>query len=182
MNLANKLTISRIIMIPLFIVFSLVDNKICEWLALAVFAAASLTDFADGHIARKYNMVTDFGKFLDPLADKLLVLAALCTLTDKGDISVWIVFIITLREFVITGLRLVAAGNGVVIAASMWGKVKTVIQLIVIIFAIIPVNLGQNAVIFSNISVLDILMWITAAVTLVSGADYIIKNRKVFKG
>ena len=182
MNTANKLTVSRVIMIPLFIVLALVDNIFCKWGALVVFVIASLTDFADGHIARKYNMVTDFGKFLDPLADKLLVLAALCALTDKGIVSVWIVFIITVREFVITGLRLVAAGSGVVIAASMWGKVKTVIQLIVIIYALVPLDLGQMITLPGGILFLDILMWIVAAITIVSGLDYVVKNKNVIKG
>ncbi len=181
MNTANKLTISRVAMIPVFIILKMAGGVVCDWFALAVFIAASLTDFADGYIARKYNMVTDFGKFLDPLADKLLVLAALCLLTDNGSISVWIVFIITVREFVITGLRLVAAGNGVVIAASMWGKVKTMTQMIVIIYAFIPFNLGQD-IMPCQMTVLEILMWIVAGITVISGVDYVVKNKSVIKG
>ncbi len=181
MNTANKLTVSRVVMIPVFIILGMLGGSICNWLALAVFIVASLTDFADGYIARKHNMVTDFGKFLDPLADKLLVLAALCLLTDIRSISVWIVFIITVREFVITGLRLVAAGSGVVIAASMWGKVKTMTQMIVIIYALVPFNLGQSVMV-GEITVIEILMWIVAVITVISGVDYVVKNKNVIKG
>ncbi len=180
-NTANKLTISRIIMIPLFIVFALMDGILCKWLTLITFIVASVTDFADGYIARKHNLVTDFGKFLDPLADKLLVMAALCILTDKGDISVWVVFIITAREFIVTGLRLVAAGDGVVIAASMWGKVKTVTQMIVIIYALAPLNFAQDFVVF-GMTMTQLFMWIVAVITVISGADYVIKNKNVLKG
>ena len=138
MNLPNKLTILRVLMIPFFVFFMLVDfgypGRIA---ALVLFCAASFTDFLDGFIARKYHLVTNFGKFMDPLADKLLVCSALICFVGKGELAAWIVIIIMAREFIISGFRLVASDNGVVIAANMWGKLKTVSQMIMIILIIL---------------------------------------------
>ena len=130
MNLPNKLTILRVMMIPVFIVFMLTDlggnfNKV---IALVLFVTASLTDLLDGHLARKNNLVTNFGKFMDPLADKLLVCSALICFVANGQLPAWMVIVIIAREFIISGFRLIASDEGVVIAASYWGKVKTTVQ------------------------------------------------------
>ena len=142
MNLPNKLTVLRVLMIPFFVLFMLVDitGAADKWIAVALFVAASLTDFLDGHLARKYHLVTNFGKFMDPLADKLLVSAAMICLVEMGRLPAWIVIIIISREFIISGFRLIASDNGVVIAASYWGKFKTVFQMAMIIVLIC--NLG----------------------------------------
>lgn len=184
MNIANKLTLLRILLIPVFIVFVLLDQygatNLYQWLALVVFVAASLTDFLDGHLARKYNVITDFGKFLDPLADKLLTCAAFCAMIGNGQMSVWALFIVIAREFAVTGFRLVAAGSGVVIAAGIWGKCKTVLQMAVVILALLPLDIGLDTIVW-RVSVLDILIFIMVAVTLLSGAEYIVKNRNLIK-
>ena len=135
MNLPNKLTIFRVILIPFFVIFLLLDasNQTYRYIADAIFIIASLTDMLDGKIARKYNLVTNFGKFMDPLADKLLVSAAMICLIATGQLAAWIVIIIISREFIISGFRLVASDNGIVIAASYWGKLKTVFQMLMII-------------------------------------------------
>ena len=134
MNLPNKLTILRVAMIPFFVLFMLfpVMGEADKWIALVLFIVASLTDMLDGHIARKYNLITNFGKFMDPLADKLLVCSALICLVELGRIASWIVIVIIAREFIISGFRLIASDNGVVIAASYWGKFKTTFQMIMI--------------------------------------------------
>ena len=137
MNLPNKLTILRVIMIPFFIVTLMIDSiPGGKWIALGLFVIASLTDLLDGKIARKYNLVTNFGKFMDPLADKLLVCSAMIAMIELGRIPYWVVIIIIAREFIISGFRLVASDNGVVIAAGWWGKIKTVVQMIMIIVLI----------------------------------------------
>ena len=137
MNLPNKLTILRVIMIPFFLVALLVDGiPAGKWVALAIFIIASFTDMLDGKIARKYNLITNFGKFMDPLADKLLVSAALIALIPLGKIPAWIVIVIISREFIISGFRLIASDNGIVIAASYWGKIKTVTQMVMIVLLI----------------------------------------------
>ena len=178
MNLPNKLTVTRVILIPFFVFFLLNDamNPNFKWIALALFIIASLTDLADGKIARKYNMVTDFGKFMDPLADKLLVCSAMIGLIELGRIPAWIVIIIIAREFIISGFRLIAADNGRVIAASYWGKFKTTFQMFMVIFMIM--NLGMAP--FPLIT--QILMWIALALTIISLVDYIIKNKDVMSG
>lgn len=181
MNIANKLTISRICLIPVFIVAALFECAAAGWAAFAMFVIASLTDYVDGRIARKYNMVSAFGKFLDPLADKLLVTAALCVFVERGLVSVWVLFIITVREFVVTGIRLVAAGGGTVIAASMWGKIKTVFQLVVISLMLLPVDTGIYVAVFAGQSVADILIYAVCVVTVLSGVDYLVKNINVLK-
>lgn len=174
MNLPNKLTMFRVILIPFFIVFLLVPiTPYDKWIALAIFIVASLTDLLDGKIARKYNLVTNFGKFMDPLADKLLVCSALICLIELNRIPSWMVIIIIAREFIISGFRLVASDNGVVIAASYWGKFKTTFQMaaVCLMIADIPaLNL-----------VTQIVLWIAVVLTVVSLIDYLVKNKNVMK-
>ena len=175
MNLPNKLTIFRVILIPFFVVLLLFDiTAYDKWIALAIFIVASLTDFLDGHIARKYNLVTNFGKFMDPLADKLLVCSAMICLVELSRIPAWVVIVIISREFIISGFRLVASDNGVVIAASYWGKFKTTFQILMICLMI--ADLPPLAL------VTQIVMWVAVALTVVSLVDYLIKNRAVMKG
>lgn len=179
MNLPNKLTIFRMILIVPFILLLLYGHEIrvlqgkWDYIALAVFIIASLTDLIDGKIARKYNLVTNFGKFMDPLADKLLVCSALIVLVEMGRIPSWIVIVIISREFIISGFRLVASDNGVVIAASYWGKWKTTFQMIMVCLMI--ANIPQIQL------VTDICMWIALVLTIISLLDYLIKNKSVMK-
>ena len=175
MNLPNKLTILRMIMIVPFVVFMLapVGGAAGKWIALVLFVAASLTDLLDGKIARKYNLVTTFGKFMDPLADKLLVCSAMICLVQMGRIPAWIVIIIISREFIISCFRLVASDKGVVIAASWWGKFKTTFQMVMIILMIADI---------AALSVVtQIVMWIALILTVVSLIDYLMKNKDVMK-
>lgn len=173
MNLPNKLTVFRVILIVPFVLFMLtgIGGAYSDWIALAIFIIASLTDLLDGKIARKYNLVTNFGKFMDPLADKLLVCSAMICLIEMDRIPAWIVIIIIAREFIISGFRLIASDNNIVIAASYWGKFKTTFQMIMVCLMI------------ANISVLNILtqitMWISLVLTIVSLVDYLIKNKAV---
>lgn len=169
MNLPNKLTMLRVLLIPVFVVFMLVNiTPYDKWIALGIFVVASLTDMADGKIARKYNLVTNFGKFMDPLADKLLVCSAMIALIELGKIPAWIVIIIIAREFVISGFRLIAADNGVVIAASYWGKFKTTFQMIMVILMIADIEALSV--------VTTVIMYIALILTIVSLVDYLIKN------
>lgn len=174
MNLPNKLTILRVILIPFFVAFLLdpLDVPGAKWIALLIFIAASVTDALDGNIARKYNLVTNFGKFMDPLADKLLVCSALIAFVDMGVMPTWIVMIIIAREFIISGFRLVASDNGIVIAAGIWGKLKTVCQMVMIIVLI--ADLGG---IFEMIG--TILIWLSLILTIISLIDYLYNNRQV---
>lgn len=174
MNLPNKLTVLRVIMIPFFVLFMLTGwgGAANKWICLILFVVASLTDFLDGYIARRDNLVTNFGKFMDPLADKLLVCSAMICLIPLERIPAWIVIIIIAREFIISGFRLVASDNGIVIAASYWGKFKTNFQMFMVIFMIL--NYGG---VFHIIT--QALMWIALALTIISLADYIIKNKQV---
>ena len=173
MNLPNKLTMFRVILIPFFVVFLLVDiTPVDKWIALAVFIIASLTDMLDGKIARKYNLVTNFGKFMDPLADKLLVCSALVCLVAVDRIPAWMVIVIIAREFIISGFRLVASDNGVVIAASYWGKFKTVSQM-----AMIIVLIADFGGVFDMIGM--VLIWVSLILTVVSLIDYVAKNVQV---
>ena len=176
MNLPNKLTVFRVLLIPFFVVFLLVPifGEADKWIALAIFVIASLTDLADGKIARKYNLVTDFGKFMDPLADKLLVCSAMICLIELGRIPSWIVVVIIAREFIISGFRLIAVEKGRVIAASYWGKFKTTFQMIMVILMI--ANIGQLQV------VTTIIMYIALVLTIVSLVDYLYKNKDVMSG
>ena len=172
MNLPNKLTIARVIMIPLFLICLYLNIGCGKYIAVGIFILASLTDLLDGKIARKYNLVTNFGKFMDPLADKLLVCSAL--IVDLNRIAAWIVIIIIAREFIISGFRLVASDNGVVIAASYWGKFKTAFQMITIIMLVLNLNVP-----FMNI-INTVLIYISLGLTVISLIDYIAKNYKVF--
>ena len=174
MNLPNKLTTLRVIMIP-FLVFFLLwqngENRTFRIIALALFIIASLTDLLDGKIARKYNLVTNFGKFMDPLADKLLVCSALICLIELNALPAWMVIIIISREFIISGFRLIASDNGVVIAASYWGKFKTTFQMVSVVLLILDIP----ALAF----VTTICVWIALVLTIVSLVDYIYKNHKI---
>lgn len=179
MNLPNKLTVMRVLAVPVFVILMLVEidgqrcEGCCKWVALAIFIIAAFTDLFDGRIARKYKLVTNFGKLMDPLADKLLVCSALICLVELERIPAWVVIVIIAREFVISGIRLIAADDGVVISASKWGKVKTVFQMIMVGFMI------GNVEMFSIITML--LMWIALALTIISLVDYVIKNIDLLK-
>lgn len=174
MNLPNKLTVLRVIMVPFFVFFMLTDvgGAANKWIALVIFCVASLTDMLDGKIARARNLVTNFGKFMDPLADKLLVCSAMICLIPSGKLAAWIVIVIIAREFIISGFRLVASDAGIVIAASYWGKFKTVSQMFMIIVLI--ADLGG---VFDMIG--TILIWVSLILTIVSLFDYIAKNVQV---
>lgn len=177
MNLPNKLTIFRVILIPFFVVFLLLDpsNQTYRYIADAIFIIASLTDMLDGKIARKYNLVTNFGKFMDPLADKLLVSAAMICLIATGQLAAWIVIVIISRDFIISGFRLIASDNGIVIAASYWGKFKTVFQMLMIIVLIANIQMPFFTVLGT------ILIYVALVLTIVSLIDYIVKNKDVLK-
>ena len=175
MNLPNKLTLFRVFLIPVFVVFMLVSvtGPYDKWIALAIYVIACLTDMLDGKIARKYNLITDFGKFMDPLADKLLVCSAMICLIELGRLPAWIVIVIISREFIISGFRLVAADNGVGIAASWGGKFKTVFQMAMTILMIADIEALRP--------VTRIVMWIALILTVVSLIDYLWKNKGVLK-
>lgn len=177
MNLPNKLTMFRVILIPFFVFFVLSGffGRAGDIIGLIIFIVASLTDLLDGKIARKYNLVTNFGKFMDPLADKLLVCSAMICLITLGRLPAWIVIIIIAREFIISGFRLIAVDNGVVIAASMWGKIKTVVQMGMIIFLLLHLP-------FAWFQVLEqIVIWLALILTVISLVDYLVKNKAVLK-
>ena len=174
MNLPNKLTLLRVLMIPFFVVCLLWEggqNQTLRYVSAAIFIVASLTDMLDGKIARKYGLVTNFGKFMDPLADKLLVCSALICLIELGQLPAWMVIVIISREFIISGFRLIASDNGVVISASYWGKFKTTFQMIAVILLIF--NLEALRLLA------DICVWVALALTVISLADYIWKNRGI---
>ena len=175
MNLPNKLTVLRMIMVPFFVLFMLTDigGPANKWITLVIFCVASLTDMLDGKIARARNLVTNFGKFMDPLADKMLVCSAMICFIPLGKLTAWYVIIIIAREFIISGFRLVAADNGVVIAASYWGKFKTTFQMIAVCLLIADV---EALSLFTQI-----ILWIAVILTVVSLIDYIIKNKDVMK-
>ena len=183
MNLPNKLTVLRVIMVPFFVFFMLTDvgGAANKWIALVLFIVASLTDMLDGKIARKYNLVTNFGKFMDPLADKLLVCSAMICLIPSGKLPTAVVIVIIAREFVISGFRLVASDSGVVIAASYWGKFKTNFQMFAII--LLMLNLGENFPAYAGgIHIAEqILIYIALILTIVSLVDYLAKNIDVLK-
>mgnify|MGYP005779696449 CR=1 FL=1 len=174
MNLPNHLTLLRVIMIPFFVVCLLWDsgqNQTLRYVAAVIFIAASLTDMLDGKIARKYNLVTNFGKFMDPLADKLLVCSALICLIELGQLPAWMVIVIISREFIISGFRLIASDNRVVIAASYWGKFKTTFQMIAVILLIFDFEVLRPLA--------TACVWIALALTVISLVDYIWKNRGI---
>lgn len=174
MNLPNKLTTLRVLMIPFFVIFMLTNlgGAYANYIAVAIFIVASLTDLLDGKIARKYHLVTNFGKFMDPLADKLLVCSALICLVEMERLAAWMVIVIISREFIISGFRLIASDNGVVIAASYWGKFKTTFQMVMIVLLIL--NLGG---VFSVIT--EVVTWVALILTLVSLVDYLVKNKGI---
>ncbi len=177
MNLPNKLTIMRVILIPFFVFFLLSPYfpAYGNYIAVAVFIVASLTDMLDGKIARKYNLVTNFGKFMDPLADKLLVCSAMICLIELDRLAAWIVIVIIAREFIISGFRLVASDNGVVIAASYWGKFKTTFQMLMVIVLILDIQMPFFQILGT------VLTYVALILTVVSLIDYIVKNKDVLK-
>ena len=174
MNTPNKLTIARMILVPFFVLFILTGcgGDANRYICLAIFVVASITDWFDGYLARKNNLVTNFGKFMDPLADKLLVCSALICMIELDRLPAWFVIIIIAREFIISGFRLIAAENGVVIAANYWGKFKTVSQMVMIILLIL--NFGGVFEILTQIFV-----WVSLALTVISLITYIVQNKNV---
>ena len=177
MNLPNKLTIMRVILIPFFVFFLLSPYfpAYGNYIAVAIFIVASLTDMLDGKIARKYNLVTNFGKFMDPLADKLLVCSAMICLIELDRLAAWIVIVIIAREFIISGFRLVASDNGVVIAASYWGKFKSTFQMLMVIVLILDIQMPFFQILGT------VLTYVALILTVVSLIDYIVKNKDVLK-
>ena len=177
MNLPNKLTIMRVILIPFFVFFLLSPYfpAYGNYIAVAIFIVASLTDMLDGKIARKYNLVTNFGKFMDPLADKLLVCSAMICLIELDRLAAWIVIVIIAREFIISGFRLVASDNGVVIAASYWGKFKTTFQMLMVSVLILDIQMPFFQILGT------VLTYVALILTVVSLIDYIVKNKDVLK-
>lgn len=187
MNLPNKLTMLRVIMVPFFMAFA----ALCKYgtpqfsaayglIAGVLFAVASVTDFLDGYLARKYHLVTDFGKFMDPLADKCLTTAAIIYMVVDGVCSPIVLAVIMFREFAVAGVRMIAAESGTVIAANMWGKVKTVLQMLTIIFYFFGISLTYGNTVLGNLNVWLIsywLCWLVAAATAISGIKYLWDNR-----
>ena len=176
MNLPNKLTLLRICLIPVFVILMLSQVSNFFLISCIIFIIASITDFLDGKIARKYNLVTDFGKFMDPLADKLLVLSALICMIEYDLVAGWMVIIIVARELTVSILRAIAADNGKVIAPSGGGKIKTTSQMIAIILLLIGANYSNSQIVFVG----TIAMYIATIFTLYSGIDYLYKNRELF--
>ena len=177
MNLPNKLTVLRVIMVPFFVFFMLtgVGGAANKWIALIIFCVASLTDMLDGKIARARNLVTNFGKFMDPLADKLLVCSAMICMIPVGKLQAWFVIVIIAREFMITGFRTLAVAQTIVIAAGFWGKLKTICQMFMIIFLLLNFN---NSI---TIVISHILIWASLILAIVSAVDYIANNKQVLK-
>lgn len=173
MNLPNKLTISRILLVPVFIVLYIYQ---LYFLAFIVFVLASLTDLLDGYIARKHKLISNFGKIMDPLADKILVYAAFCLMVADKTIPAWMLIVILTREFLVGGMRTVAASEGTVVAAGMSGKVKTVLQMFAVPMLLLVGVIGSD--LWYKASML--VLWLSLIMTVYSGAEYIIKNRRVF--
>ena len=177
MNLANKLTMLRVVMIPVFLlVLFLGPEPMNRYIAVIIFIVASLTDMLDGKIARKYNLVSNFGKFMDPLADKLLVMSALVSMVALKDLAAWVVIVILAREFTITGFRTLAMEANIVMAASWWGKVKTTVQMIMIPVVLLKLPFGCMSMVETA------LIYLSVFFTIFSGADYMIKNKQVLLG
>ena len=171
MNLPNKITLFRVVLVPIFVLIMLLDKDLIPYqniIGCVIFCIACISDFFDGYLARKWQLITNFGKFMDPLADKMLVTAALLCLTAEGTASSWISIIILSREFIVSGVRIAAAAEGNVIAASWWGKIKTVWQMISIIIALV----------FGGSVFVSVCLWIAALLTVISGIDYLVKNAK----
>lgn len=177
MNLANQLTIVRVLMVPVFMYYVLQNTPGTRIIALVLFIVASLTDMLDGYIARNYNQITKLGKLMDPLADKILVTAALVCLVDLHLIPAWIVILILAREFIVSIFRAMAASDGIIIAASIWGKLKTISQMV----AIVLVLLNNFPFSYVSIPMDQIALYVAALLTLISGVDYIYKNRALLK-
>ncbi len=175
MNLPNQLTIIRILLIPVFLLFLFITGGIFRFLPLIIFIGAAVTDTIDGHIARRDNLITDFGKFMDPLADKLLTASAFIAFVEIGYLSSWIVILIISREFLISGFRTIAASKNVTIAANMWGKVKTVFQMVLIVVILMDYTSYMGFISF----LINPLIIITVLMTVISGATYIYDNLKV---
>lgn len=178
-NIPNRLTIMRVIMVPLYVFFylntSIVPGPYNQYVALAIFALACMTDYLDGNLARKWNLVSNFGKFMDPLADKLLVCSAMICFVQNGILPAWIVVILIGREFIISGFRLVAASDGVVIAAGIWGKCKTVVQMFMVMFLLVPLEAQWFYV------VQQVFIYASVILTIISVVDYIKNNIQVLK-
>ena len=174
MNLPNKLTIARMCMVPLFMIALMMNTDASRIVATVIFALASLTDMLDGQIARKYNMITNFGKLMDPLADKVLTAAAMICLVELGDLAAWIAVLIIFREYLITGLRSVAASENIVVAANIWGKVKTVCQM----FALMLLMLKPQIMALCGVNIGLWLMYVAVILTVYSGLDYVLKLNK----
>lgn len=169
MNLANKLTMFRVILIPVFLIVLYADFEYCRYVALAIFAVASFTDYLDGHIARSRGLVTDFGKFMDPLADKVLVMTAMLMFVSWGQMPAWVLAVVLARELAVSGLRMLAAADGKVIAAAWSGKVKTASTMACIILMLLPIP-----------ETLNLVCWVVIlATTVYSGIEYFIKNKHV---
>lgn len=180
MNLPNKLTLLRVVLVPIFMAFMMLHTQWAYIVGLAVFIIASLTDMLDGKIARSRNLITTFGKFADPLADKMLTTAAFLIFMHYNFIGPWPIFIILVREFAVSGIRLAAAADGEVIAASMWGKFKTVTQMISIIAGALLMCIPMISDQVTG-TITAILVWISVLFTIISGAEYIVNNRKLLK-
>lgn len=178
MNLPNRLTMLRICFIPVFLVFylgSVFGYPIDQYVALAIFVLASATDALDGYIARSRGLITNFGKLMDPLADKILVISALTAMVEKALLPSWVVITIIARELLITGFRLLAVEQGIVIAAGIWGKLKTITQTVLVVYLLMGLTGGMYSIIA------NILIVIAVALTIISGLEYILKNPTVFK-
>jgi len=177
-NLPNRLTLMRVVLIPVFLVVLLLELpnvEVSRYIAAGIFALASITDWLDGFLARKYNLVTNFGKFADPLADKLLVCAALVALTSLGDVAAWVTILIISREFIVTGFRLIAMEQGIVLAAGIWGKMKTAVTMLMILWVLV---LNSMEVAFT---IGQVLIYLSAVLTVISAVEYIVKNFNVLK-
>ena len=177
MYTANQFTLFRVVLVPVFMAFFMIDATWAKIAAVCVFILASITDAIDGHIARSRNQITTFGKFADPLADKMLTTAAFIVLMYRGWMSPWALMIVLAREFMVSGVRLADASDGKVIAASMWGKVKTVAQMIAIIAAMLLMIIGTDTVRLVS----EVLIWISVILTVISGIDYLVKNWHLMK-
>ncbi len=180
MNTANKLTILRVVLVPVFLAFMMMDGFAWQMAALITFIIASLTDMLDGQIARKCNQITTFGKFADPLADKMLITAAFLGFMAQGVINVWAVMIMLVREFMVSGVRLAAVSEGEVIAASFWGKFKTVSQMVAVIAAFLVLNIPAVPETAAYI-ITNVFVWISVVLTVLSGIDYLVNNWKLMK-
>lgn len=177
MNIPTQLTILRLISVPFFMYFLSSNTPTSRWIAFVIFGLAALTDFIDGYLARKLNQITDLGKLLDPIADKVLVVAALTGLVELGEIPAWIVVVIIAREFMVSVFRTLMASKGKVLAAGYWGKVKTTIQILAIL--LILANNFPASIIGVDLDV--IMLYVAVVLTIISGAEYLISNREFFK-